>query len=376
MIHSYRSTRRGAGSVNTGEVEAQTRRPTGEAQTRVPTDPRWMNDNPYLQWPIKDSILATSRNRESQVQQGREDDSHRTRGHSPAAMAATTKNISRPTQSTRKPNCRCDLQSDRFIAKRTRRKGNKNRPEPPTLIAKVRQDGGELWLGGLPLRENLQDFKEKNFAIQIHCFHGDPERRAIRGNGVDEGAMGMKIPDTMGLQLNMDDPADAQKRWPRVMRTIHKSLHQGDNAYMHCMTGVHQGGLAGSMTRAVLHEETIHQAIEKVKEERHIKPDMVIRAFTLSQVKNMLTVNMDTPMQRPIGWAESSIEIHAIVQDTSGTKKPMCTWETGGWIHGEAMDVCDSLEAIDYRYKVLCDICRQKMPASFLVQAAKVVQLC
>ena len=270
---------------------------------------------------------------------------------------------------------------DELAKQRFRKKGNKYRPEPPTLIAKVRKQGGELWLGGLPLEENLQALKGKNISIQIHCFNGDPTSRTIKDNrrGTRE-VRGKQIPGALVLQLNMDKPKEAEKEWPDVIRTVYSSLHQGDNAYVHCMAGVHRAGLTGPMMRSSVHGETFDEALKQVGSVRQIRPESVIRDFGRPRINAMLSTRLTPPTQRPAGWAEFRKLIHAMVKREDGTSMPLCTWnqkEDKAAARAKTNQQCSELmkgtkELGDWLVDVskgFCSKCKAKVPASFLVQA-------
>ena len=73
-----------------------------------------------------------------------------------------------------------DFWADHFdkLAIRSLRRGNKFRPEPPTLIAKVCKSGGELWLGGLPTERYLPPAPEGGFPLQICCMKSAPGKKS------------------------------------------------------------------------------------------------------------------------------------------------------------------------------------------------------
>jgi hypothetical protein len=124
----------------------------------------------------------------------------------------------------------------------------------------------------------------------------------------------------------MDEPAQAQEEWPDVMKTVYNSLYQGDNAYMHCMAGVHRAGLGGVMSRAVLHGEAFSQAREKVRAVRQIQPERVVEDFGPRRIEEMLKIRVTPPGQRPAGWAEFRALMHAMAEGEGGTSMPLCGW--------------------------------------------------
>ena len=262
---------------------------------------------------------------------------------------------------------------DKLAQKRLGRKGTKYKPAPPSLIAKAQEEGGELWLGGLPLAENQQDLQKKNISIQIHCFRGSPERKKIDGKGIK--ASGIEIPRALILQLDMDNAERAQEEWPDVMRLVFTSLHQGDNAYLHCMAGVHRAGCVGVMMRAVLHREKFLHAIRHVELARCIEPWGVIEDMKAETIEKMISIEMTMPTIRPNGWAEYPDQIHAAVSDKDGDQGiPLCRWgqKTKSGAGEQMVKLIKRKDLIDYELDIpkrLCSECRLKLPASFLVEA-------
>ena len=267
---------------------------------------------------------------------------------------------------------------DEMAAKRFDRKGNRYRPEPPSLIAKVKDKGGELWLGGLPLEENMQAILEKEFSIQIHCFGGSPASRRIKYKKTS--VRGIVIPRTLVLRLNMEDAEQAQREWPEVMRLVYTSLCQGDNAYIHCMAGVHRAGCAGVLMRAILHGESVKRALDQVGRVRQIEPWGPINNFGPDRVGEMMDIRLTPPAKTPIGWNEYRTLIHAMVEGEDGEPlTPLCTWNQSGRkaaercrMKGSSCEFVGAEGLYDWIFdtsKSLCTKCRQKMPASFLVVA-------
>ena len=267
---------------------------------------------------------------------------------------------------------------DQMAAKRFERKGDKYRPEPPAIIAKVKDIGGELWLGGLPLEENMHAILEKEISIQIYCFRGDPASRKIKQR--KSSVKGVAIPRALILQLNMDDAEQAQRQWPEVMRLVYISLYQGNNAYIHCMAGVHRAGCAGVLMRAILHGEDIKQALKVVKRVGQIDPWRLIRDFGPDRIGEMLEIRFTPREKTPIGWNEYRKLVHAMAEVEEGEPPmPLCTWNQSGRRAAERCQTkgssCEFVGAdglYDWIFdtsKSLCTKCKLKMPASFLVVA-------
>ena len=328
-----------------------------------------------------DTGIQTSKAASSQNEQAEKDHSDANSGHTKVNRQAEKREDPRLTSGTRPQETKRIQEAgeawkskyDQLAQKRFERKGTKYSPVPPSLIAKAQEEGGELWLGGLPLAENQQDLQKKNISIQVHCFRGSPERKEIDGKGIK--ASGIEIPKALILQLDMDNAERAQEEWPEVMRLVVTSLFQGDNAYIHCMAGVHRAGFAGVMMRAVLHDETFKQALSQVGAVRQIRPWSVATEMRPEVIQALLGIEVAIPSVRPNGWAEYPTLIHAVVDGSDRDPGvPLCSWYRGAENEEETQEVVFIEKGDLYDWTVdipidLCAKCKAKLPASFLAEA-------
>ena len=198
------------------------------------------------------------------------------------------------------------------LAIKSLRKGNKFRPEPPTLIAKVCKSGGELWLGGLPTEDYLPPAPEGGFALQICCMASAPEDRTIDDKKKGTRTRRVTMPRVIVVNLNMDNPEVAAKNWPGVSKLVVRSMRQGDNAFVHCMAGVHRAALAGCMFRALLHDETLDEAIATVKQVRRVEPEKCL--INHPRCRGLIAKGTNAGwISRPYGWAASTKLFHAVI---------------------------------------------------------------
>ena len=88
---------------------------------------------------------------------------------------------------------------DELARKRQKRRGNKDEPEPPSMIEKLCQEGGELWLSGLPTEDTYQtQYEGKQFSMQISCFAESPtQKKSGNSNGI-------LLPKAFQSKINMD----------------------------------------------------------------------------------------------------------------------------------------------------------------------------
>ena len=71
---------------------------------------------------------------------------------------------------------------------------------------------GELWLGGLPFREDLDVLSARSFSIQLHCFADSPTKSCIDDKYVTlrERKSGEVIPKCRLLEVDMDNPENPE----------------------------------------------------------------------------------------------------------------------------------------------------------------------
>ena len=159
------------------------------------------------------------------------------------------------------------------------------------------------------------------------------------------------------------------------MRLVVTSLFQGDNAYIHCMAGVHRAGFAGVMMRAVLHDETFKQALSQVGAVRQIRPWRVAEEMRPEVVQALLGIEVAIPSVRPNGWAEYPTLIHAVVNGEDDEQRvPLCSLSRRAGSEPEMQTAIFIKEGRLYDWtcditKDLCARCKAKLPASFLAEA-------
>lgn len=90
---------------------------------------------------------------------------------------------------------------------------------------------------------------------------------------------GRRIAGAHLVNLDMENPDEAEREWPAISRLLHISLAQGDNAYMQCMVGVHRAGAAAAITRMTLYKESLEEASHAVASLRHVEPFRCFRVL-------------------------------------------------------------------------------------------------
>ena len=152
---------------------------------------------------------------------------------------------------------------------RSHRRGTRVQPEPPCLVAKVCDEfgKGELWLGPLPIESRIDYIMRTDFSIQVHCFMNDPEEVTVtRG-----GEVGMVIPNTIVFRCEMSNPRIRGGDLRLLLPCLINSLRQGDNAYIHCVSGLSRAPVAAAIASAELMCISFDDAKYIVDQVRHVK---------------------------------------------------------------------------------------------------------
>jgi hypothetical protein len=143
-------------------------------------------------------------------------------------------------------------------------RGIRPSPEPPRLVAKVcEEDGrGELWLGPLPTKQTIERILDTKPSIQIFCFDNLP----YKVQAEPDGEWGMFIPGTKPFRFALSSPQ--ARMWDiRALQTcLVNSLRQGDNAYVHCTTGISKGPNTAALLGAILMRISFNEALSIVEQ--------------------------------------------------------------------------------------------------------------
>ena len=153
-------------------------------------------------------------------------------------------------------------------ANRDARRGNRQNPERPTLIAKVCEGRGkgELWLGPLPILTRMKVITETVHSVQIYCFSMEPESVII-----DEREAGRRIPGAFVFRCDVSNPVARTSDFEALQEFTITSLRQGDNVYVHCVTGVRRAVIVAALLSAILMDITLEAAIDIINQSRHVE---------------------------------------------------------------------------------------------------------
>jgi len=155
----------------------------------------------------------------------------------------------------------------RLRGERAKVRGTRTNPEPPKLVAKIcREEGkGELWLGALPTATRMNRILEIKPSIQIYCFHAEPTQVVV-----DWGQPGMYIPGAIVFRCEMSNPNVRETEIRALRPCLMNSLRQGDNAYVHCISGYTRAPLAAAVMSAMLMGISIAEAKHIINQTRFV----------------------------------------------------------------------------------------------------------
>ena len=126
---------------------------------------------------------------------------------------------------------------------------------------------GELWLGPLPTQSRIDYIMQTDFSIQVYCFLNDPEEITV----TEGGEAGMRVPDTIVFRCEMSNHRTRGGDLKLLLPCLINSLRQGDNAYIHCVSGLSRAPVAAAIVSAKLMCTSFAEAKYIVDQVRHVK---------------------------------------------------------------------------------------------------------
>jgi len=151
------------------------------------------------------------------------------------------------------------------------RRGNRLNPEPPRLVAKVceTEGRGEPWLGPLPTTLRLDRINETKPSIQVYCFAETPTQVQVEPGG----EWGMLIPGTRTFRCETSNPEARLADMRALKACLVNSLRQGDNAYVHCVSGLSRAPMAAAVMCAMLMGISVEEAKDIIGQIRNVSFD-------------------------------------------------------------------------------------------------------
>ena len=170
--------------------------------------------------------------------------------------------------------------------------------------------------------------------IQICCFKKLPTEVWVDDSNYD--SRGMFIPDAEYFKLEMSNPGARQQDFRKLRTTLLTSLRQGDNAYVHCMTGLARAPLAASLLASLLMNEDVEAAMRRVDNLRNVQLDKAcsrMGGIWMDRLVNKpCIVHKESDFYLAGTSRPTSTVVHAGVtsQRVSGlANQPLCKWKRG-----------------------------------------------
>ena len=135
--------------------------------------------------------------------------------------------------------------------------GGKRAAEPPTMIYS-NQEGGQLWLAGIPRQQTLHQYPP-SATLQIVCFSQEVEQKG-----------GICLPGALLLRVCPASKRDREGQWKISWPTIRNTLQAGETAVLHCVAGRHRAAGLGVLLRAILMDQGVDEAASWIRQRRNI----------------------------------------------------------------------------------------------------------
>jgi len=258
---------------------------------------------------------------------------------------------------------------------RYEKRGHSLDPEPPRLVAKVCEEEGrgELWLGPLPTAQTIDMINETKPSIQIYCLAKSPMDVQVE----PDGKWGMVIPWTEAFRCEMSNP-HVRSRDVRALRTcVINSLRQGDNAYVHCISGISEAPMAAALLSAMLMKTSFEAAQGIIDQTRNV-------SFGKGE-RHMLGPWIDTVLGEdicrtaiPTGFScravkHGEVVVHAMTVGGGGTE-PICgskLWQARQDFELDGITVGSIEKAANQFGGRFCCNCERRLKASLKIQVER-----
>ena len=244
---------------------------------------------------------------------------------------------------------------------------------PPTLVwhASKHQDGGCLWLSGLPVEEMRTFFEANNITLVISAM----------GRRIQECHVGTKpsrwgwVPDNVFVvKVDVGDPDGRNVQAKEAYQLLGMTLGAGENALVHCMAGVRHGALLTAAYLAALENITVEEAVQHIGRVRAINFEEMLRAgpnqgeaqlavFLHGVGRSLRKVRLPPPVRVHEWWScDRGQLVHAMCHGS-----PICLWRRGAHaalFRGRASKMDTLMEALALPDRKVCKDCRSRLPAS------------
>ena len=208
---------------------------------------------------------------------------------------------------------------------------------------------------------------ENKPSIQVHCFLKDPTAVEVESGG----EQGMHIPGTLSYRCEMSNPRARLIDMRLLRSTLVNSLRQGDNAYVHCVSGISRAPMATAVICSLLMNISLNESQRIINSVRNVnfqKSDRMEGEWIECIIKEGVM-----PTEVPTGFSCCTARrtddlVHATTL-ANGVAAPICRRKEGAvtepqTFKGSTLTV-DSIEEASNQFGgKFCGNCRQLVKAS------------
>ena len=227
-------------------------------------------------------------------------------------------------------------------------------------------------MGAVPTKDRLDAITSWGLTpmhIQICCFKKHPTKILVE-HGVDSG--GVIIPNAEFFKLEMSNPKMRQHDFRKLRTTLVTSLRRGNNAYVHCVTGVSRAPAAACVFVSLLMNEDVVSSTKRIARLRNVQlydkqttnmrrdwmDKLVNEACTVHQASNSYLAN-----------TKKFALVHAAVTSQRGSdtaNQPLCKWTRIGTPPAKPDNRAeiDTAEEARHFSNSFCHDCLSKVSAS------------
>jgi hypothetical protein len=253
-------------------------------------------------------------------------------------------------------------------------RGNRINPEPPSLVAKICSEvgKGELWLGALPTAERMRTVLETKPSIQIYCFKSDPTEVSVEPS--QRKGRGMHIPGAIFFRCEMSNPHARLQDMQMLRPCVMSSLRHGDNAYIHCVSGITRAPMAAAVLSAMLMGITLDEAKHIINQTRNVGFHSG-RNLDGAWIPKLLRESW-TEAEEPTGFSCSAAKrtnkvVHATTI-TVGERRPICRWRDRNTGDQDLTLTVNSIEQASRQFGGrFCAYCKSLLRASLQIQVER-----
>lgn len=222
------------------------------------------------------------------------------------------------------------------------------------------QQGGTLWLGGLPVASTAHKFPAAT--LQVCCFS-----KPVKAKG------GVQLPNSKMITIAPSTKRSREAEWRVGWPLIKQTLFAAEDVYVHCMAGRHRGGGIAVLCRALLANESLEEAETAIAKVRDIDLRGLWQDHTIAEwMASMKRTSMVGQPLPPITGFMATARSHTHLMVTGGV--PLCHHkqqaEKATDRLTQPLTTTDEWEAAAWS-RPLCQACLGRAPASVQLRLEK-----